>query len=413
MLQPADAELVRRRPDVPELGAVLDPAALDELVAGLLPDGLPRPAAVRAARVRLAAGATAELTVDHPAGRHVLGLRAPAATRENPADTGGAEGPAPDATAGLAPPGWPGLLSDPGSGVTVTAPTHDPALSAILRVAGSPAAYGGPGAATLHTLRFRQGERWTGRIDDAEGRPLAAVRCRPGGVNVAAHIALAAAGIAVPDLIRVNRFGVVSTAWLEGDLATARDGDDVLAGIGELLARVHAVPPPRELPAPGRGEAAGAERAAQAVGRLLPKAAQRAAGLARACAPGPEDGPAVLSVGGAPGGYVATARGVALLHPGRARAAHPATDLAAAAAARIAAGAATAGGGAEAALGPLWEGYRAAADPGFVEAVRPALSRATAGALLRIAHAPFASRSPDWPERIGALLGDAEALLMD
>ncbi|MFC4565797.1 hypothetical protein ACFO4E_28395 [Nocardiopsis mangrovi] len=410
MLQPADAELVRRRPDVPGLAAVLDPDALRELIAGLLPDGVPRPVDVRADRVRLAADATAELTVDHPDGRRILGLRACSTAGTGTAEAVVAPGPAPDATAGLAPPGWPGLLGAPGPGVTVTAATHDPALSAVRRVTGSPAAFGGPAAHAPHTLRHRPGERWTGRIDDAEGRPLAAVRCRPGGVNVAAHIALAAAGIAVPDLIRANRFGVMATAWLDGVPAAAVDGDDTAVAIGELLARIHAVPPPRELPAQVRGGDSGAERAALALGRLLPETAQLAADLARRCAPDPGDGPTVLVVGGAPDGFVRTPRGVALLRPDRARAAHPASDLADAAAARIAAGAAAAGDGAEAALGPLLDGYRATADRELLDAVSRALPRATAASLLRTALVPFAARSPRWPDRIHALLDDARTL---
>ncbi|WP_067965880.1 hypothetical protein [Nocardiopsis trehalosi] len=402
MLPSADADLVRRLPHVPALGDLLDPGRLVLLVRSLVPEGAVPPERVVAERVLLGPnGATAALVLTGPDGEHRAGLRAGPAGAPPvaaPEEDGG-----PPLARPAAPAGWTSPVVDERLGTVLTAPAHDPAVAGVRRVAADPSAYAGRRAHRLTAVRYVPGGHWTGRAEDAEGAPLAAVRVRVGGVNVAAHVALAAAGVPVPELLRVNRFGVLAVAWLEGAPFSVEGAQEV----GALLGRVHAVPPPRELPA--QAPPPGPVSTARHLARLLPDAADRALALARACeARDADGGPPVLTLGAPrPGGVVLTPHGAAPVHPGAVRSGRPADDLASLAAAWTAAAPGARGPGAV--LAPLLAGYRSTASAEAADRVRRDLPRASAAALLHAARLPFEHRLPDWPEATRLLLSAAAA----
>ncbi|RCV55865.1 hypothetical protein [Marinitenerispora sediminis] len=430
MLPTADAALTDRDPGLPSLRTLLDPDALRERLAALLPAGAEPPMRVRVDLLDYLPGgpgrparAAAVLEYADRTRRAVL--------TAHPADSGLPEPPAGEARPRPAPsapgaldtgelddPGWPGTLADPEHGLTATAAAADPDLPALRHFTSAAGAFAPLPGGRVRTLRHEPGRRWTGRAEDADGRPGYAVRCRAGGVNVAAHLALAAAGVPVPDIGRVSRYGVLATRWVPGgtlaDLLAAADpaSADALAAAGALLARIHAVAPPRELPGPGPAPDTAA--AARAVAALLPDLAERAAAVAGAARAAVERAdragdPPVLSPGAFSADRLAAGERLSPLHLERVRVTHPAEDLAEFAAGEIAAGRVPAGAPLERVLGPLLDGYLAAAPRGGTAACR-ALAARTAGALLRRAVRPFRHRDPHWPERTAELLAAAEVL---
>ncbi|GAA3763575.1 aminoglycoside phosphotransferase (APT) family kinase protein [Spinactinospora alkalitolerans] len=440
MLQAADVELVDRDPGVPGLGAVLDPEPLMERLTGPLPPGAEGPARVRTdyLRYKPGTGVTGTLVLEYPG----AGVRFARVTALAPEPGGGKldkeidyarrrGGRAPDHrvdVSQLSVPEWDGPIVDRGLSLVVVPPLDDRGVPAVRHFAAAPEAFTSPGARRVRTLRYKPGRRWVGRVDDAEGRPTHAVRCRAGSVNVAAHIALAGAGLPVPDLTRISRHGVLATRWIPGESMEAlleAGGREAarapLAGAGALLARVHGVATPRELPAVETGSEFGESGAlgglggaVRAVTALLPGLEERTEALARACAPVLTDpaAPRTLVHGDFSADQVLIgASGLALIDLDRVRAANPAVDLASFAAAEIAAGRTAPGTAPAAALGPLLEGYLATASAAAADRLRHDLPAHTAAALLRRATDPFRHRAPEWDSRVRALIAAAEASL--
>ncbi|MFC7327629.1 hypothetical protein [Marinactinospora rubrisoli] len=426
MLPTADADLTDRDPGLPALRALLAPEELRDRIAALLPAAAELPRSVRIDRLdyRPAGGSARAGAVLEYADR----TRRVTVTAHRPGDGG----PGPDRSwspagrpgAGvvdvteLTDPGWPGVLADREHGLVVTAAADDPGLPALRHFTAGPERFAPLPGGRVRTLRHEPGRRWSGRVEDAAGQPRYTVRCRADGVNVAAHLALAAAGVPVPDLQRVSRFGVLATRWVPGGtlgaLLAAADPavGDALAATGELLARIHAVPPPRELPESDAPPTAGA--AARAIAALLPGLTERATAVAAACDAAARHGGRtgdlmVLSLGACTADHIAAGERPVPLGLDRVRVAHPAEDLAEFAAGEIAAGR-SAADAPERVLGPLLDGYLSAAPADGAAAVRGALAARTAGALLRRAVLPFRRREAHWPELTAGLLAAAETM---
>ncbi|TDQ47988.1 phosphotransferase [Actinorugispora endophytica] len=420
----AHEELARGDTRVPGLGTLLTPDALSDLLDSLLPADAERPLGVEVThrRYRPGTGLATGFTARYPDGTRHAFARALAA---DAAPGGLAEEvryarrwvPEPAGRAvdisDVEEPRLRGPLHDPGLCLVVGPPVDDLALTAVRHFASAPDRFGAPDGGSARTLAYRPGRRWVGRIDDADGRPVTVVRARSGKVNASAYLASAAAGIPVPDLVRISRYGLVATRWVPGeplDLLPARGsaaGDATLAEAGRLLARLHSVPPPRELLPADLG--AEATAAASEVGGLVPGLAGRAEAVALRCADALADpsGPRVLAHGGFRAARVLVGeRGPALADLDRARVAHPAADLADFAAAEYAAG--RSGDGPAAVLGPLLDGYLDEAPAAYAAGVLGALDAFTSAALLCRAAAPFRHGAPDWDTRAAALVALAE-----
>lgn len=420
-------ELARRDPRLPGMGTLLAPDAVLSLLDSLLPPGTERPLAVEvdSLRYRPGTGLDSGLILRYRDGTRSAFARALAPGPASPAlaqEVRYARRWAPpplerpvDVSA-LTEPRLRGPLHDPGLGVVLGPPADDRALAPVRHFAGAPHRFAAPEGGIVRTLAYRPGHRWTGRLDGPAGQPESVVRARSGGAAAAAYLAAAAAGVAVPDLVQVSRYGLLVTRWVPGEALEHRLGSERAAGYGTrvgeaglLLARLHSVPPPREL-APG-GVGGPAEAAAE-IGVLLPDLAARAEAVALACrsALAERSGPVVLAHGDFRAGQVlAGAHGPALAHLDRAHAALPADDLANFAAAEYAAG--RAGQDPAAALDPLLDGYAEGAPGPLVARVRRELGAATAAALLRRAVAPFRRGAPDWDARAADLIAAAERAL--
>ncbi len=425
----ADRELALADPRVPGLGALLSGEAALDLLDALLPDGAERPRRVEVARgrYRRGSGFTATLTLHYADGpRHAFArafaagdTAGPAAALEHarrwtpPPDRPGAA----DLTA-LTGPRLRGPLHDPDLGVLVGPPADDQALPAVRRLVAEPQRFADPPPTRVRTLSYRAGRQWTGLLDGASGGPEAVVCARSDGVNAACYLAPAVAGIAVPDLLRVSRYGLLVARWLPGeplDRLLLRDREaarGALAETGRLLARLHSVPPPPELPR--RDPAALLSRAAEEVGDLLPGLASRAAAVARRCAEalaGADAAPAPVHGCLHPGRVVVGGRGPVLVGLEEAHAGHPAADLAHYAAACRAARPFQ--DGPAAVPEPLLDSYLAALPAPTARAVRRDLGGFTAAALLRRAAAPFRRGDPDWDAGVAALVAAAETALAE
>lgn len=419
----ADEELVRADPRLPGLEALLSGDAALELLDSLLPDGTERPLRVEVARgrYRRGVGLTATLTLYYADGpRHAFARALPpdaAADRARRWSPPSSDGSA--ALAALTEPRLCGPLYAPDLGVLLGAPVDDRALPAVRRLAAEPQRFTGTSPSRAYPLSYSAGHHWTGRFDDAADGSGLVVHARSGGVNAACYLAPAVAGLPVPDLVKVSRYGLLVTRWLPGeplDRLLGRDrsaGEAALAETGRLLARLHSVPPPRELPR--HDPAAVLGQAAEEVADLLPDLAVRAAAVARecadalACAAAPQ---ALVHGSLRPGRVVVGGRGPALVGLEEAHTAHPATDLAGYAAAGS--GPRPPVGGAPAAVPePLLDGYLAALPSAAARRVRRDLGVCTAAALLCRATAPFRRGEDDWDAGVAALLAAAETALAE
>ncbi|WP_285761906.1 phosphotransferase [Nocardiopsis ansamitocini] len=424
MAQSAHDELIRRDPGIPGLGVLLDPTAVLDAVHALLPRGVERPSAARAAYLHYQPGVrlTAGLVLDYPSGPEWAFARAFSAgdsgTRiAEEADYARRWAPQPGAHSvdvnALVDPRLRGPLNDPATGVVMGPPVDDRSVPAARHFASSPHGFAaGPGS-SVHTLAYQPGRRWVGRVDDAWHTPRHVVRAYAGSVNVAAYLALAAAGLPVPDLVRVSRYGLLALSWTPGEPLDRVTGEreEALREAGGLLARIHAVTPPREL---SRSDASGAPVAAATVlAGILPGLAARAEAVARRCGEALRSlaAPQVLSHGDFRAEQVVRGeQGLALVDLDRVRMAHPASDLADFAAADYLHGRAM-GTDPTATLGPLLAGYVDESTPDLALAVRRGLGVFTAASLLRRAGEPFCTGAPNWDTRAESMVGLAEELL--
>ncbi|GAB3208563.1 phosphotransferase [Marinactinospora thermotolerans] len=417
MLEPADAEIADRDPALPALRVVLDHEALTSLVAELLPADAKAPERVTVTYLRYKPGTslTAALRLGYGGRTRRAFLRAYTAEGDGKLgkDVRHAEGPPAPAPPGVdltevTDPGWRGPLVAPDLGLVVAAPADDRALPALRHFAGAPG-FASQGTRRARTLRHKPGRRWVGRLDGDARRPEHVLRAHSGGVNVAPYVTLAAAGLPVPEVTRVSRFGLLATRWIPGtplDGALAAGDVDAPAAVGGLLARLHAVPAPRELPEARPTDPA---VAARAVAALLPDLAARAEQVAQACARALEPEPGVLVHGDLSADQVLlTERGPALIDLDRVRVDAPAADLASFVAAEIAAGRALAGAEPDRVLGPLLDSYLEAR-PGRP---RPrGLAAHTAAALLNRCAEPFRHRVPGWAGQARMLVETAAGLV--
>ncbi|MEY9215411.1 phosphotransferase [Thermobifida halotolerans] len=423
----ADEELTRADPRLPGLGVLLSSRSVLDLLDSLLPTGVERPRRVEVERGRYlrGTGLAATLTLHYADGpRHAFARALPpdaAGTAEEVRYarqwTGRPDGRTVDLGA-LEEPRLRGPLCAADLGLVLGPPVDDRALPSVRRFAAVPQRFVDTADASAHTLSYLAGHRWVGRIDDAAGHPRLVVHARSGGVNAASHLAPAVAGLPVPDLVRVSRYGLLVTRWLPGeplDRLAARDGAAgraALAETGRLLARLHSVPPPRELPP--ADPAPRVARAAEEVAALLPGLAGRVRAAARECAAALDDvsdAPRALVHGGLHAGRVLVGDGgPALTCLEEAHVAHPATDLADLAAAEYARR--PAGGAPPSVPEALLDGYLdGLGSPAAAERTRRGLGAHSAAALLRRATVPFRLGAADWDARVTDLVAAAETAL--
>jgi aminoglycoside phosphotransferase (APT) family kinase protein len=408
MLQPADLGLVRRDPAVPGLGFVFDVDALLELMEPRLPANGQRPTGGRITYLRykpgtsIVAGYLLE-TAAGPLSAYVKAWSPVAVGKLDKVARYGRGDPF----------GWGAVVDEPHL-VALVADTSDRALPAVRDVRRHPERFLPPGLADhpVRTLRYNPERRWVG-VAGAQHRPAVLVKVHPPG-SVApvlrASRALAGAGLPVPGIVstRVRR-GVVASAWVEG--ATLHSGPvspQQLAATGSLLARMHAVPPFRDVAGPDL--LAELATAVAAVASVLPESAESAASVARRAAAALAALPlqrCVVHGDLSRDQVVAGPHGVSLIDLDRVRVDDPVVDLASWVAADVAAGRAQAGADPAALLGPLLSAYEDESDA----RVHDRLPALTSAALLKRAAEPFRFHQPDWPDRVRDLVDAASTLL--
>ncbi|PRX97131.1 phosphotransferase [Allonocardiopsis opalescens] len=413
MLTAADAELARRETRVTAFGLVLDPAALRDRLAARLPEA---PRAVRVDYLRYKPGTSvlAGLVLDTGAGpvRAYAKAFTPEGAPEKLAKHRGlAARAAAGAGGGDVSADWHSVVDEPAHLVVGTA-RADRRLPGVGQLAERPGRATGPDA-SVRTLRYKPERRWVGVL--GHERPARLLKAHPparAAAALAGHRALAAAGLPVPAAERVHPQrcrGLLSLAWVHGTALDAAPADErVLAEVGALLARVHAVAPALAAGREAAPARPGLDAAAAAVGVLLPGLAAEARAVARTAAARLADRPRTVVHGDFSADQVMVAAdGVWLTDLDQVRIDDPLADLGGYLAAEIADGRVPPGTDPYDALAPLLAGYR----PCGARLDRRALAAHTAAALLRRTAEPFRHRHPDWPVRAATLLTAARDLL--
>jgi len=267
-------------------------------------------------------------------------------------------------------------------------------------------------------IRHKPERRWVGLVE-RDRRPVALIKAyRAADLrrSRAGHRQLATA--AVRPLGWSSRRAALALSWVEGtSLAEllfsdiAEDHGAATAAVGSALAALHATSP-GELAGNGwRSVAATLGPAAEAVGNLLPHLDARARRLATAVASELVIATAdrcVIHGDFSADQVVMAGEAVHLIDFDQAQVADPAADVASFNAGLIRAEieGQLSSGRAAALSACLLDEHQRCGGP----QVRQRLIVHQAGALLRLAVAPFRERHPDWPDLCEALLGEAERL---
>ncbi|MDD6790600.1 MAG: aminoglycoside phosphotransferase family protein, partial [Thermobifida fusca] len=420
----ADEELIRTDPRLPGLRSLLTGDAAAALLDTLLPESQERPSRITVVRGRYRRGTsfTATLVLHSADGPQYAFARAfpPDAAAELAAELDYARRWHPPAarSAGLralAAPRLHGLCSSPDLGIVLGPPADDRALPALRWLVDEPHRSTGLAELSPRTRSYLAGHHWTGQTSDASGAPRLVLHARSAGVNAACYLGPALAGIPVPGLVKVSRYGLVVTEWLPGtpvNRLAASAQEEALAQAGRLLARLHAAPPPRELPRRDLDTALSC--AAADLSALLPRLASRAAAVAQdvSATLARTETPSVFVHGRlAPTRIIVGEHGPAFVDLTEAHRGHPAVDLAWYAASCAAAQPRP--GRPVIPPEPLLAGYLDALPPPLAAHVHRDLGAVTAAALLHQATVPFRRGAPDWGIRAAALLAAAEAALAE
>lgn len=264
-----------------------------------------------------------------------------------------------------------------------------------------------PGAEQAVVLRYKPGRRLVARLDSSAG-PVAVARVHAHGrvpPTAAAARSLSVVGVDVAAVHRPRRHGTISiVGFLNGEERFDGTDPELLAGVGRLLAQVHAAAtfPGVELANHARSASA-AVRAVTAIAPKLSGLAERSMRHARASLP---SGPLVLVHGDLSVDQVLVRpSGLALLDLDRARLDVAGADAASWFAAEAAAGRIRADADPAQVLRPMLASYAAAAGRRLDDGLRPL----AAVALLQRAAEPFRLRlhAEGWTDRVAALVHGA------
>ncbi|CAN5642818.1 hypothetical protein BH18ACT3_BH18ACT3_27230 [soil metagenome] len=422
MLSSADRALAERDPEMPGLSVVLDPDAVTALAAGT--DG-PRVVGARPTYVRYKPATSCVVgyelfTVDGPVLVYAKAYAPGAAAKLVKAT----EKEVRDERWGT------GVVPSDEHGVLLAAAASDRDLPALKVLSDStqrerlmsrllpddPDLW----HQEARAIRHKPERRWVGLVE-RDRRPVALIKAyRAADLrrSRAGHRQLATA--AVRPLGWSRRRAALALSWVEGtSLAEllfsdiAEDHGAETAAVGSALAALHATSPDGELDGNGwRSVAATLGPAAETVGNLLPYLDARARRLATAVASELVIATAdrcVVHGDFSADQVVIAGEAVHLIDFDQAQVADPAADVASFNAGLIRAeieGQLRRGRAAELSACLLDEHQRCGGP-----SIRQRLIAHQAGALLRLAVAPFRERHPDWPDLCEALIGEAERSL--
>lgn len=280
-----------------------------------------------------------------------------------------------------------------------------------------------PGCASLwdgelQTLRYKPERRYVALLSTPDGARVALKFYADGGfaqANRNAKRHRSRDRLRLPERVgSLAAHAVLGLEWIEGEAlpeAIAGGRAEECVRVGEALASLHERRG-RRLPARTREtEAALAAALADSLAELWPAQGRRAAALAARIAAGlpPDAAPCMVHGDLHDRQVILCGDRVAILDLDRAAHASPLLDLGSFAGRLLRRGALGELAEAQArdATAALLEGYRAARRARLPDG----LAAYTALALLGLAAEPFRERAPDWPERLAALLGRAEAAL--
>lgn len=424
LLSPPDRDLVRRDPGLPGLALLLDPEAFASVVRTHAAQGDLSSAALSYVRYKPTVSCLAgyELTVaGTPVHVYAKAYRLAAGGKLHKLRSQ---------------PAIPGLLGAghiliEAQGIAVSVFPNDRRLDGLIRLADDAArprllrklfpSRRGLWHGTLRTLRYNPERRYVARLRTDEG---AGAVLKVYGASGFAHArdstkALkSSTHLILPRRIgRSTRHQMLAFEWLSGRLLSEAIADVDLADlpvsvVGAAIADLHRQHP-AALPSVSRQEEALALGSlASALGMLCPHLAGRARAIARRLGAELTELPPVD--GAIHGDFYAkqvllTDGGVAVLDLDEARRGDPAGDLGTFIAhlERDALRGTLPPERVEPVARALLEGYEDAGGRGNLDRI----NLYTATALFRLAPHPFRQREPDWPERIAAILGRAEAIL--
>lgn len=421
MLSRADADLVARDAAVPGLATLLDPDAFLEAIAAASGRAPFERAVPRYLRYKAGTNCLVAYRLLGPGGEAEVHAKAHGRDAPEKVDKSGERSGVPG------PLGW-SRLALPERGIVVAAFPNDDKLPVLERLGDRDArrrllarvlpdreaCWDG----ALETLRYKPERRYVARLTASDGARVALKFTSEedfAGTSQNAKRYRSEGALRLPERLgALASHSVLALEWIDGeplDAAIAAGRAGACAQVGEALAGIHARRG-RKLP-PRAPEALAALAAAQAdaLARLWPPHAGRAAALARriAAALPPADDARMVHGDFYDRQVLLCADRVAILDLDRAACASPLLDLGSFLARLLrqrAEGELSEARAGEAASA-LLDGWAAA------RGAPPAagLAACTALALLQLAVEPFREHAPEWPERIGALLGCAEAAL--
>jgi aminoglycoside phosphotransferase (APT) family kinase protein len=421
VLSPADGDLVARDPGLPGLATLLDPDAFLEAVRQAAPGA--RLERARPRYVRYKRGTNCLVAYRLEGQGAPIDVYAKAHGRDAPvkldkaAERRGAVGALGCSRFAIADRGLVVSVFPNDSKLAALACLGDPTARRRLLSRILPRRQGLWDGA-LQTLRYKPERRYVARLAASDGEGVALKLYTDGSFAQVRSIAKRYASrgrLRLPQRIGKRvRHAALALEWIEGESlpeAIAAGRGDACARVGEALAQLHADP---GLELPLRSRQADAELATELAGSLAtlwPPHGRRAAALAaRIAADLPRDSGTCLVHGDFYDRQVILCEDrVAILDLDRAVHASPFVDLGSFAARllRHAALGELAASRVREALAGLLEGYQAASGARIPDG----LAAYTALALLQLAAEPFREHAPEWPDRIAALLGCAEAVM--
>lgn len=419
MLNEADRALAERDPSIPGLAVVLDPDAVRALFDRDVGSAAVHGARPTYVRYKPATNCVVGYELSTAAGTVLASAKAHA-----PSTTGklakARQREVHDERSGL------GVVTDDARGVLIAAAISDRQLPA-LRVLGDPARGDAlmrsllPARPDLWTqrpraIRHKPERRWLAVVEDG-GQPVALIKAyRAADFETARCRSKLLATPAGQPLGWSRRRAALASDWVAGtslsDLLRANRVVD-METVGRALVALHHVAASRSVGGAGpRRSRTTLHPAAEAIARLLPRSAGRAARLADDIAgamPTRSSFDCVIHGDFSADQVIVSDAGAHLIDFDQAQVADPTTDLASFSAELIRAEleGRLGRGRADALSADLLDAYhRAGGRP-----VHAHLGVHRSAALLRVAVAPFRERHPDWPEVGEALLDVAERCL--